>query len=589
MLRPVAWAGLAFLLYGAGLAALPLVDPDEGRYAEIAREMLASGDFITPHLNGVVYLEKPPLYDWLVAAAVSILGPGEIGYRICSVMFGLGGLGLAYLLGRSMGGSRSAFLAAVILGTSPLYTLLARVNIIDMTLSFFLTACLTCYWLAQARPPGKVGHRLYMAAFAAAALAVLCKGLIGIVLPGGIVIAHLIATRRLDTLKRIPWWTGGFLFVAIAVPWHVLAALRNPGFLEFYLIREHLLRFATPVARREGPIWFFLPVLLGGMLPWIGLLSGALAGLWQRRRAAPAAGMPERSQPPRLRHDQLFLLIWAGLVFLFFSLSHSKLVPYVLPACAPIAVSCALVLERALAGRRLALVHVGMAVSSLVLAGVAAALVHASVGGVPGHLQREEGYPIIFALSMATLIVAVMGGTAWILGRPRFGYGAGILSAAGVIGTVLLVAPHVFDYRTTRDFVAAAQEYLPEGVPLIAYRNYPQSLPVYLDRCMTVAGYQGELAPGIARLSAAERVRRFPTPAEFGAIWETGSPAYAVVDDTALRSMRNDGYDPGSILVRSDRFMLLTNSTEIASERVIPPDEWRSSGRLDARRPSGGS
>src|SRR4051812_38832274 len=150
---------LALLLFFGGLGSYPLLDPDEGRYAEIPREMLLRGDFVTPRLNGVLYFEKPPLYYWLNAAAAAVVSRPEIASRLAGAGFGLAGVGLAWLLGLAMGGRRTGLLAAIVLGTAPLYVALARTAIIDMTVTFFLSATLACFWLAQERE-GDRGARL---------------------------------------------------------------------------------------------------------------------------------------------------------------------------------------------------------------------------------------------------------------------------------------------------------------------------------------------------------------------------------------------------------------------------------------------
>lgn len=323
------------LLFFGGLGSVPLLDPDEGRYAEIPREMLASRDFVTPHLDGVLYFEKPPLYYWLNAAATAALPSPEIASRLTGACFGLTGLGLVWLLGNAMGGRRTGLLAAIVLGTSPLYVALARAAIIDMVMTFFLSATLACFWFAQEQDEERRSRLLWYGAFLAAALATLAKGLIGIVIPGAVAFLFLLATRRWSVLRRVPWVGGPLLFLAIAAPWHVLAALRNPDFLWFYFVHEHVLRYATAEALRQQPFWFFGAILLVGLLPWSGLLPAVLA-LFRRS--------PERL---RDRPALVFLLLWAGFVVLFFSASRSKLVPYILPALPPLAVLGALAVGEA--------------------------------------------------------------------------------------------------------------------------------------------------------------------------------------------------------------------------------------------------
>ena len=191
--------------------------------------MLASGDFVSPHLNGVLYFEKPPLYYWLNAAALSLPGDPAVLCRLFGALFGLAGVGLAWRLGLSIGGSRKVgLLAALVLGSSPLWLALSRANILDMALTFFLSAALTCFWLAQAKERGAPGERLlWYGMFAGAALATLTKGLIGFVLPGAVIFFYLLFARRWRLLLRVPWIGGIVLFLAIALPWHLLAARRS--------------------------------------------------------------------------------------------------------------------------------------------------------------------------------------------------------------------------------------------------------------------------------------------------------------------------------------------------------------------------
>ncbi len=332
---PLLLAGGFLLLFFGGLGTTPLLDPDEGRYTEIPREMLVQGDFVTPRLNGVLYFEKPPLYYWLNATALAVVSRPEIASRLAGAGFGLAGLGLAWLLGSSMGRRRTGLLAAIVLGTTPLYLALARTAIIDMTVTFFLNATLACFWLAQEREGDRGARLLWYGVFVSAALATLSKGLIGIVIPGAVVFLFLLFTRRWQVLRRVPWVGGPLLFLALAVPWHVLAAQRNPDFLLFYFIHEHFLRYTTPIADRQQPFWFFIPIVVLGMLPWTGSLP-AVVRLFRRG-----------SERLRDRPHLVFLACWAGFVLLFFSASRSKLVPYVLPAFLPLALLVALALAEA--------------------------------------------------------------------------------------------------------------------------------------------------------------------------------------------------------------------------------------------------
>jgi 4-amino-4-deoxy-L-arabinose transferase-like glycosyltransferase len=557
---PLGWparlllVGVAFLVFFAGLGAYPLIEPDEGRYTEIPREMLATGDFVTPHLNGVLYFEKPPLYYWLNAAALSLPGRPEILCRLAGALFGLAGIGLAWALGRSIGGPRAGLIAGLVLGSSPLWIALSRATIIDMTLTFFLSATLTCFWLAQEKDRGDRGERLlWYGMFAAAALATLAKGLIGFVIPGAVIFFYLLFARRWRLLLRVPWIGGTALFLAIALPWHVLAARRNPDFLWFYFVHEHFQRYATSEARRQAPFWFFAAILALGLLPWSGLL--------------PAAGRLFRRGTQRLRERPrlIFLACWAGFVFLFFSASQSKLVPYILPAIPPLAVLIALALAAAEDDERLrSWARAGGSVGALLLALLAAALVWVSLGQVK-QVSTGVIFPLL-ALALPTLAASLL--SAWLWWRGRLGSLATLVTAAVapallVLGLVAL-GPRASQRLSAEPISHFLAGRLAPGDEVYVYRCYPQTLPVYLRRLVGIVEYRGELDFGIQHLAPEERARRFPGVAQFRPLWTSSRTVYLVLEAEKLPRLLSDGLAPGPILMRQEKYLLMTN-------RPLPP------------------
>jgi len=315
--------GIPFLQF---LGRLPLIDPDEGRYAEIPREMLERGDLITPTLNYVKYFEKPPLLYWINAASMKLFGLNEFSARLPSALCGLLTILVTYLIARQIYDRRTALFSAVILGTSTGFVLQSRIILTDMLLTLCLTAGLGAFIVAAQRDEGRRDSPLVWYLFYLfCALAVLAKGLVGIVFPGGIIFFFLMLGWRWRILGRMHLISGLLLFLAVVVPWFAVVSHRNPEFLHFFFIREHFERFTSTVHGRYKPFWFFVPVLLVTMLPWSCLIPGALGRAWsERRREAGQAGM--------------FLLIWVAVIFLFFSLSSSKLVPYILPVVPPLSI-----------------------------------------------------------------------------------------------------------------------------------------------------------------------------------------------------------------------------------------------------------
>jgi len=305
-------SGFLFL-YHLGIPGL--MDPDEGRYAEIAREMLLLKDWIIPHLNLLPYLEKPPLVYWLTALSLALQGQTAWAARLPAALSALGGVFLAYGLGRALWGPRAGSLSALILATCGGYVALGRLLTLDMTLALFLNLGVGLGYLAMRRER----PRLWLWVYLALALGVLTKGPVALVL--AVVIWAIWAWSQGRPLLR-SWFhpKGVALLVVVALPWFGLAAIRYPDFLRFFVLEQHLARFATKSIHHQFPFYYYLPILLGFMLPWSWLLPWALG----------------RKRPWR-DPDRLFLLIWAGVVLLFFSLSRGKLAPYILPALLPLA------------------------------------------------------------------------------------------------------------------------------------------------------------------------------------------------------------------------------------------------------------
>jgi 4-amino-4-deoxy-L-arabinose transferase-like glycosyltransferase len=327
--------GLIVLVFWAdNLASRKLAKPDEGRYAEIARNMANSGDYVTPRLNGIKYFYKPPLQYWMTALAFETHGRHEWTARwwvtFCAWLAVFAISAAAWVgLGRTTG----LITGAVLVG-SPYFAALAQINTLDMGVTAFTTLTLAAYWLAQvrARPtglgePGDRPHQGWLAlAWAAAGLAVLSKGLIGILFPAATLTLYVLIHRDWRRLSTAFSWPGVAAFFAITAPWFVWVTRANPEFAHFFFIHEHFLRFLTPVSRREAPMWTFIPILLAGLLPWTTLLIPALVDACR-----------ERSPAPTFR-PLTFLAIWAGFIMLFFSASSSKLPAYILPAIPAFAV-----------------------------------------------------------------------------------------------------------------------------------------------------------------------------------------------------------------------------------------------------------
>src|SRR5574341_60370 len=259
-----------------------LVRPDEGRYAEIAREMAVTGDWITPRLNGIKYFEKPPLQYWATASAYKVFGEHHWTARLWPGVTGFLGVIFVFLAGRKLFGAVAGYYAALVLASSALYVGVGHMNSLDMGLTFFMTATALAFLLAQRAGTDPAASRRWMlAAWACAALAVLSKGLIGIVLPAGVVATYILLQRDWGLRGRLQWTRGALIFLAIAAPWFGLVQHANPEFARFFFIHEHFERFLAEAHRRVEPWWFFIYVLAVGLLPWLTLLPQSLIRGWR--------------------------------------------------------------------------------------------------------------------------------------------------------------------------------------------------------------------------------------------------------------------------------------------------------------------
>jgi len=304
----------------------PMLDPDEGRYAEIPREMVTTGDWVTPRLDGLKYFEKPVLQYWATATIYSVVGLSNWSSRLWTVLLGFGCLPMVYAWVARLFDRRAAVAAVVLLAMSPYFGIVGHLDLLDAGFTFWMCATVLAFALAQSAPPRSGEERGWMlVCWAAAALAVLSKGIVVFVLAGGTLIAYSAVERDLRPWRRMHFALGVPLFLALAAPWFILVSRRNADFVPFFFVHEHFQRFLTQEAQRVEPWWYFLALLALGALPWLlPMVRGAM-------RAWRDSGSPSQFKPLK------FLLLFAALTLVFFSMSGSKLATYILPIFPPLA------------------------------------------------------------------------------------------------------------------------------------------------------------------------------------------------------------------------------------------------------------
>lgn len=317
---------LLVFFYGYYLGHYPLFIPDEGRYAEVAREMIATGDYITPRVNGVAFLDKPILYYWLEVLALKWFGISEWSIRMMPALLGILGCTVTYLCASTLFNRMTGLLASIILATTPLYFAGAHYANLDLEVAVFISSALLCF-LTGVETVEQIRHRYLYAAYIFASLACLTKGLIGLVFPILISSIWLIQQQRLHHWRQLRVFTGILIFCAIVIPWYVLVQIANPKFLHYFFFTQQVERFlAVNEYNNKTPVWFYVPIIIIGVLPWSIYLASAGWRFLKQLRA--------RIQPNPVT---VYLWLWAICVFAFFSIPRSKTVGYILPITPAIA------------------------------------------------------------------------------------------------------------------------------------------------------------------------------------------------------------------------------------------------------------
>jgi 4-amino-4-deoxy-L-arabinose transferase-like glycosyltransferase len=501
---------VAILIWCSNLEYRKHVLSDEGRYSEIPRYMAQSGDWITPRLNGIKYFEKPPLQYWTTAAAYKVFGEHHWTARLWPALTGFLGVLLMFHAGARLYGADAGLYAALVLGSSLLYSIIAHVITLDMGLTFFLGLALAGILLALDARADARQNRLWMhIAWAACAFAVLSKGLIGIVLPAVVIILYMLTKRDYALWRKLHLVTGGLLFLLISAPWFIAVSIANPEFPQFFFIHEHFARFTTTIHHRYQPWYYFIPILLIGILPWLVTMFDALLGA--RRRTSGGFD------------PTLFLLLWAGFIFVFFSISGSKLASYILPIFPALALLIAVRLTT-ISGRTLARQLAPVAV--LALAGLIAVpqAVKLASTSVPVELYQNQ-MPWLYAAAgtmLAGSIVAMI--YSW---RGHVRRAVVVCAFAGLATAQLALTSHdsLSPAHSTYHLVQKLKPYLRPGVPFYSVGGYEQTLPFYIKRTVTLVAYQDEMAFGLKQ----EPTLWVPDLAGFERLWRNHDYALAVM------------------------------------------------------------
>ena len=555
----VCLACLFLVLWFGALDERELFHPDEGRYAEIPREMVASGDWITPRLNGLKYFEKPVLQYWITAVSYLALGREEFVARLWPALSGFLTLFLVYSMGRRLAGVRAGLVAAAVLATTFQFFVFSQILTLDMGLSFFLTLALYGFLASQDLRATAVQQRNWaVLMWVAMALAVLSKGLVGVVLPALVLVVYVVIERDWKLLSRLHWGIGVAAFLVIALPWFILVQWRNPEYFEFFFVREHFGRYALNEHRRAGVWYYFLALLLLGSLPWSFMYIRATFTAWRK---------------PSLNHFAInpirLLVLWVITITAFYSISRSKLPGYILPVYPALALllGCYAQREKKQLSKRTLL--------GIATLGIAVALAAPFLTRIPKFANDADLIEPYVAWAMAgggILFGAAVLALATLRRFPRFALpalGFGVLFSFQVFVTG---AESIEDQFSSETLVENALDTVGDfeaDVPFYSLAMYDQTMPPYLGRTLTVVKFRGELDMGITQ----EPAKAVASVEEFRRLWQGHTQAYAIMPRAQYDEERVAG-TPLSIL-SINRSAVIVARTALAENAKRPrrPDQ----------------
>ncbi len=428
--------------------------------------------------------EEPPVYFWLVAASFKLSGLSEASARFSSALAALGTMLFVWFLARRMFGDSAGFYAGIIFATSPLVVIFAREVIFDMTLTFFVTVAMVCYWLGEASAGGR--KILDVLFFAAMGVATLTKGPVGFLLPILSIVAYQACRGSLRNLKKLNWGLGLAVFLAVTLPWFIAVSVRHPDFPRYAFWEESLERFATGHSHRAGPVYYYLLIYLAGFLPWSFFLLYAVYGRIKRWK--------------ELRQEQnapvLFLLSWAGVILIFFSVSRSKLPGYFLPAIIPLSILAGMVwTERGSQQERRAPDWLTAGFATLIALGIIAALVPQleRFAFLHARLDRKLPSSLLPLLKPSLIYTGIILGALGIIGRDLCARAREkaptlviFLLAACTFPLLLVRWFHPLEIYasadSSRNLARSILTSPGKDVPVYGYYYFRTSLPFYLRR-----------------------------------------------------------------------------------------------------------
>lgn len=429
--------------------------------------MIASGDFITPRLNGVGFFDKPILYYWFQASSISIFGLTEWALRFWPAVIGIFGCLITYAAGHLLFNRRTGILASLILAFNPLYYGASHYANLDLEVAVWISASLL-FFIIGIENHSKNRTTFLLFSYFFAALAMLTKGLIGIAFPIMIIGSWILTLNQLRILTKMHLIPGLTLFFIVSIPWYWLVQKANPQFFDFFFVTQQFSRFLTKADfNNKTGAWFYIPLVLAGSVPWTIFLFQALFKnlklVWQNRQA---------------HRVELFLLLWLSLIFIFFSIPKSKTIGYILPIFPSIAILMARYFEinwNAFKPKTatIFMLFCGFLSSSLFCIPFIPAL----------DINSKLTAPLIFLACMLGTFTIIL----YFLRKKSL---STIFYCASMISCIFLLtlihSAYLFNEKSSRLLTTFLKSSLQPSDEIVTWYRYYQDLPIYLERRITI-------------------------------------------------------------------------------------------------------
>ncbi|MBI2365462.1 MAG: glycosyltransferase family 39 protein [Deltaproteobacteria bacterium] len=535
-----------------------MFEPDEVRNAEKAREILLLNDWVTPHENFVPVLDKPMFFYWLVAISFKLFGVSEWSARLPSALAALGCLLLVFCFADKHWGRWVALWSTLILATSVEFYLLARLVIIEMSLTLFISLTLCAFYSAAHTENERTRKLQCLVMYLALSAGTLSKGLVGLIIPGMVCSLYLLLTRKWSALSKLYLLPGALGCLALVVPWYLWAETRNPGYLRYYFWDEHFIRYLTDEFKRSKDWYYFSGVLALGFAPWTALLPFAAHRLWRN-----------------WDDGNLFLGLWVVLPMVFFSASKSQLPHYILPIFPALAIltgrTVAALFQKGMINGKRWLLYFPWAVTAAAIAGIAARAFWPALFSAGLQKKIPDGGFMLAGCGMALIVFHGVCIAANVRGLWKDQRGMFTCSLVSATAFFLLLAL----WFETGSFRRSTKELARNLSPLIApesqfatYDTYVTGLLFYLglERPIWVVAQRGKAkslgSPYVARFRPAPAPgygKVFFTYEEFRKAWESEPrPVRLLLGANTVSRFNNTVGVRTKELLRADGYILAT-------------------------------